>query len=48
VLHADPYLIGRYLVIYSVTENFSNVVFRAPDGGMVDVRVGKPHERKKT
>ena len=42
VLHADPYLIGRYLVIYSVTENFSNVVFRAPDGGMVDVRVGKP------
>lgn len=39
VLHADPYLVGNYLVIYSVTENFSNAVLRSPDGGVVDVRI---------
>jgi hypothetical protein len=38
VLHADPYLIGNYLVVYSVTENFSNAVLRAPGGGGVSVR----------
>ena len=32
VLHDDAYLTGRYLVIYSVTEHFSNVVFRTPAG----------------
>ena len=37
VLHADPYLIGNYLVVYSVTENFANAVLRAPDGGVVSV-----------
>lgn len=37
VLHADPYLTGNYLVVYSVTENFSNAVLRAPDGGVVSV-----------
>lgn len=39
VLHADPYLVGNYLVIYSVTKTFSNAVLRNPDGGVVDVRV---------
>ncbi len=38
-LHADPYLVGRYLVVYSVTKRYSTVVFRAPDGGLADVRV---------
>ena len=38
-LHADPYLVGRYLVVYSVTKNYSTVVFRAPDASLVDVRV---------
>lgn len=37
VLHADPYLTGNYLVVYSVTENFSNAVLRAPGGGVVSV-----------
>lgn len=39
VLHADPYLVGNYLVIYSVTKNFSNAVLRDPDGGVVDVQI---------
>lgn len=39
VLHADPYLVGNYLVIYSVTKNFTNAVLRNPDGGVVDVRI---------
>ena len=39
VLHADPYLVGNYLVIYSVTKNFSNAVLRDPDGRVVDVRI---------
>mgnify|MGYP003389155114 CR=1 FL=1 len=39
VLHADPYLVGNYLVIYSVTKDFSNAVLRSPDGGVVDVKV---------
>ena len=38
VLHADPYLTGNYLVVYGLTENFSNAVLRAPGGGMVSVR----------
>ena len=37
--HADPYLVGHYLVIYSVTKTFSNAVLRNPDGGVVDVRI---------
>ena len=32
VLHDDAYLTGKYLVIYSVTERFSNVVFRTTSG----------------
>jgi len=39
VLHADPYLVGNYLVIYSVTKNFSNAVLCSPDGGVVDVKI---------
>lgn len=40
VLHADAYLIGRYTVIYSLTDNFSNVVFRSEDGTLVNASVG--------
>ena len=39
VLHADAYLIGRYMVIYSLTNNFSNVVFRLEDGALVNATV---------
>lgn len=38
-LHADPFLIGRYLVVYAVTETYSTVVFRTGDGGMVDTKI---------
>ncbi len=38
-LHADAYLVGRYLVVYSVTKNYSTVVFRTPDSRLIDVRV---------
>lgn len=38
-LHADPYLVGRYLVIYSVTENFSTVVFRNPEGRVAEAHI---------
>ena len=40
VLHADPYLVGRYLVVYAVTANYSTVVFRSPGGGQVNPRIG--------
>ena len=40
VLHADPFLIGRYLVVYAVTEHYSTVVFRSPDGRPVNPEVG--------
>ena len=42
VIHADPYLTGHYLVIYSVTENFANAVLRDPAGEVVNVRVMPP------
>ena len=28
LLHADAYLIGRYMVVYSITEHFSTVLFK--------------------
>jgi hypothetical protein len=40
VLHADPYLVGRYLVIYSPTDEYSTVVFRSGDGAIVNPTVG--------
>lgn len=39
-VHADSHLTGRYLVIYSVTENFSTVIIRRSDGGLAPIRVG--------
>ncbi len=40
-LHADPYLVGRYLVVYAVTENYSTVVFRSQDGRPVNPSIGQ-------
>jgi hypothetical protein len=38
-LHADSYLVGRYLVVYSVTKNYSTAIFRTSENNLVDVRV---------
>ncbi len=40
-LHADPYLVGRYLVVYAVAKNYSTVVFRSQDGRAVNPHVGQ-------
>ena len=39
VLHADPYLVGRYLVIYSITKNYSTVVFRTETKEVIKVHI---------
>lgn len=39
VLHADAYLVGKYLVVYAETDHFSTVIFRSPNQGLVDVRI---------
>ena len=39
VLHADPFLVGRYLVVYSLTRHYSTVVFRTGGGRIVDTRI---------
>jgi hypothetical protein len=39
-LHADAFLVGRYLVVYSVTKNYSTVVFMSEERDLIDVRVG--------
>ena len=38
-LHADPYLVGRYLVIYSITKNYSTVVFRTEAKEVIKVHI---------
>lgn len=40
VLHADSFLIGRYAVVYSVTEHFSTVLFKDQSGAMVELEIG--------
>lgn len=39
-LHTDAYLVGKYLVVFSVTEDFSTVIIRTADQELVDLRVG--------
>jgi hypothetical protein len=39
VLHADAYLVGKFLVVYSVTDDFSTVIMRSTDRRLVDVRI---------
>ena len=41
LLHADAYLVGKFLVVYSVTPNFSTVIFRSSKQQLVDVQIGK-------
>jgi len=39
LLHADAYLIGRYMVVYSITEHFSTVLFKNKKNKLVDVKI---------
>ena len=39
LLHADAYLIGRYMVVYSITEHFSTVLFKNKRNKLVDVNI---------
>jgi hypothetical protein len=39
-LHADAFLVGRYLVVYSVTKHYSTVVFMSEERDLIDVSVG--------
>jgi len=39
LLHADAFLVGRYIVVYSVTENFSTVILKSKNNELVDVRI---------
>ena len=39
-LHADAFLVGRHLVVYSVTEHYSTVIFVSEGRELIDVRVG--------
>ena len=39
LLHADAFLVGRYIVVYSVTENFSTVILKSKNNELVDLRI---------
>ena len=39
LLHADAFLVGRYIVVYSVTENFSTVLLKSKRNELVDVKI---------
>jgi hypothetical protein len=39
LLHADAFLVGNFLVVYSVTDHFSTVIFRSPDHQLVDLHI---------
>jgi len=41
LLHADAYLIGRYVVVYSVTDDYSTVLFKTKSDKLVDVSIQK-------
>lgn len=38
IIHSDAYLIGRYLVIYSATPEFSTVILRKKNGELAPIR----------
>ncbi|WP_257263238.1 hypothetical protein [Endozoicomonas sp. ONNA2] len=38
VIHSDAYLVGRYLVIYSATPEFSTVIIRRKNGDLAPIR----------
>lgn len=37
VLHNDAYLVGRYMVIYATTDDFSTVIVRRADGALAGI-----------
>ena len=39
LLHADAFLVGRYIVVYSVTENFSTVLLKSNNNELIDVKI---------
>jgi hypothetical protein len=39
LLHADAFLVGTFLVVYSVTDHFSTVIFRTCDHQLVDLQI---------
>lgn len=39
LLHADAFLIGNFLVVYSVTDQFSTVIFRSRNQQLVDLGI---------
>ncbi|WP_066014260.1 hypothetical protein [Endozoicomonas atrinae] len=41
VIHSDAYLVGRYLVIYSATPDFSTVILRKKSGELAPIRFSK-------
>ena len=41
-IHADSFLLGRYLVIYSATPGFSTVIIRKSDGKLGKIRFVRP------
>ncbi len=41
VIHSDAYLVGRYLVIYSATPEFSTVILRKKNGELAPIRFSK-------
>mgnify|MGYP006981187308 CR=1 FL=1 len=38
-IHADSHLVGRYMVIYSATKNFSTVIVRLQNGNTARIAV---------
>jgi hypothetical protein len=41
LLHADAYLTGRHIVVYSVTKHFSTVLLKTKNDELVDVNISK-------
>ena len=48
VLHADAHLVGRYLVMYTYTENFSTVNLKTKTGELVEIQLSAENQEKPT
>ena len=44
VIHADAHLIGRYLVMYTYTDNFSTVNLKTPKGELVELELSPRYQ----
>ena len=40
-IHSDAHLVGRYMVVYSVTDNYSTVIIRRKNGQIANVSFGE-------